>query len=196
MRRRFLQSVAFTVLQVGRVARGVRRMIIRGAFRSCGKNVRFDPGDVFSYENIVIGNDVYIGPGPTFIADVTGIEIGNKVMFGPNVSIFGGNHNSSVVGEFMFDVKIKRPGDDQKVVIENDVWVGGGATILKGVCLGRGCIVAAGAVVTEDVSPYEIVAGVPAKVVGKRFGADDVLRHELALYSGPDRLWRKSLGGS
>jgi acetyltransferase-like isoleucine patch superfamily enzyme len=196
MRRRFLQSLAFTLLQAGRVARGLRRMIIRAAFRSCGRDVRFDPGDIFSYENIDIGNDVYIGPGATFVAEGTGIEIGNKVLFGPNVSIFGGNHNSSVVGKFMFDVKTKRPGDDQKVTIENDVWVGGGATILKGVRLSRGCIVAAGAVVTKDVSPYVIVAGVPAKVVGTRFCVDDVLRHELALYSGPDRLSRESLGGS
>jgi len=54
------------------------------------------------------------------------------------------------------------------VVIEDDVWVGHGATILKGVKIGKGAIVAAGAVVTRDVESYSIVGGVPAKLIRVR----------------------------
>jgi acetyltransferase-like isoleucine patch superfamily enzyme len=54
------------------------------------------------------------------------------------------------------------------IVIEDDVWIGHGAVILKGVTLGQGSIIAASAVVTKDVSPYSIVGGIPAKIIGSR----------------------------
>ncbi|MBU2537741.1 MAG: acyltransferase [Proteobacteria bacterium] len=54
------------------------------------------------------------------------------------------------------------------VVVEDDVWIGHGATILKGVHVGKGAIIAAGAVVTRDVAPYSIVGGVPAKLIRNR----------------------------
>jgi len=78
---------------------------------------------------------------------------------GSNVTIIGGDHNASVVGKFMYDYEVqeKRPEDDQDVIIEDDVWIGTGAIILKGVRLGRGSIVAAGALVRKDVLPYTIV---------------------------------------
>jgi acetyltransferase-like isoleucine patch superfamily enzyme len=56
----------------------------------------------------------------------------------------------------------------KSVVIEDDVWIGGRVNILAGVTVGRGSVVAAGAVVTHDVPPYSVVAGVPAKVIKTR----------------------------
>jgi len=138
-------------------------ILLRPLFRTCGKNVRFDGFGYYSFHTISIGNDVFIGQGAHFSASVSEIRIGSKVMFGPNVMIRGGNHNTSVVGAYMADVKMKRPEDDQPVVIEDDVWVGCNATILKGVRVGRGAVIAAGAVVTRSVPPYAIVGGVPAK---------------------------------
>ena len=58
---------------------------------------------------------------------------------------------------------------DQPVVIEDDVWVGANVTILKGVTIGHGSVVAAGAVVTKSCPPYSIIGGVPAKILRKRF---------------------------
>ena len=84
-------------------------LIMRSNFRRCGKNVRFEPNDIFAYDNIEIGDDVYIGPGAKFLADKSYIVIGNKVIIGPNVTIMGGDHNPTVIGKFMFDTKIKRP---------------------------------------------------------------------------------------
>lgn len=68
----------------------------------------------------------------------------------------------------------------KRVVIGNDVWLGHGAVILPGVTIGHGAAVGAGAVVTKDVPPYHIVAGVPAKVLRKRFD-DKIIERLLAL---------------
>ena len=155
--------------------------LMRSQFKKIGNNVIFSPFDTFSYETIEIGSDVFIGPGATFRATDSGIQIKDKVMFGPNVTIMGGDHRSDVVGTYMFDVKTKLENHDLPVTIESDVWIGANAVILKGVTVGRGAIVAAGSVVTKSVAPYSIVAGVPAKETGVRFSAAQISLHEQML---------------
>jgi acetyltransferase-like isoleucine patch superfamily enzyme len=153
-------------------------------FGSCGMNVSIRPGGVFaSPERIFVGNDVYIGPGAVFYATDCRITIGSKVMFGPHVGIMAGDHNTSVIGKSMFDIKAKLPENDQAVVIEDDVWIGFRATILKGVTIGKGSIVGAGSVVTSSVPPYSIAVGVPAKVVRKRWTDEQIAEHELLISS-------------
>ena len=155
--------------------------VLRPLFKSYGKNFIFDPSGQYSFSTISVGNDVYIGPGACLLAGDSAIEIGNKVMFGPNVTIMGGDHNFSVVGKYMFDVKEKKPGDDLPVYIHDDVWIGTGAIVLKGVTIGAGSLVAAGALVKDDVPKYAIVAGVPAKIVRMRFSNDEIAAHEQML---------------
>jgi acetyltransferase-like isoleucine patch superfamily enzyme len=73
----------------------------------------------------------------------------------------------------------------EKVVVEDDVWIGFGALILTGVRIERGAVVAAGSVVTRSVSAYSIVAGNPACEIGRRFlDEDDIERHESAIRTG------------
>jgi acetyltransferase-like isoleucine patch superfamily enzyme len=164
-------------------------ILVRPAFRRYGRHFIFDPYDHFSFENIEVGSDVSLGSGAVLMAANSRICIGNKVMFGPNVTVVAGNHNTSQPGKFMYDVIEKCPDDDQDVVIQNDVWIGSGVIILMGVTIGRGSIVGAGAVVNRDVPPYTVVAGVPAKAIGFRFSDPAILRdHESALYSPEDRL--------
>jgi acetyltransferase-like isoleucine patch superfamily enzyme len=67
------------------------------------------------------------------------------------------------------------------LVIEQDCWIGFGAIVLSGVTIGRGAIVAAGAVVTCDVPPYAIVAGNPVRVLGARFTPEQIVEHERIL---------------
>lgn len=67
------------------------------------------------------------------------------------------------------------------MVFEGDNWIGANATILKGVTIGEGAVVAAGAVVTKDVAPYTIVGGVPAKYIGDRFTPEELARHRQVL---------------
>lgn len=165
--------------------------ILKYQFKQIGKNVMFFPSkSEFSYKNILIGNNVFIGSGASFIASISYIQIGDKVMFGPNVTIRGGNHSTHIIGKQMADYTLsdKLAEDDQPIIIDNDVWIGTGVIILKGVHIGRGSIVAAGAIVTKDIPPYSIVGGVPAKIIRKRWCKEDIIKHELMLYQKNERL--------
>jgi len=88
-----------------------------------------------------------------------GLRIGNSVSVSHRVNIMTGSHS---VNSSMFRTKYL------PIIIEDYVWLGVGCTILQNVRIGKGAVVCAGAVVTRDVAPYDIVAGVPAKVIGKR----------------------------
>jgi len=145
---------------------------------------------MYSFATISVADNVNLGVRPTLVATRSRIRIGSHVMFGPEVAIWGGNHRFDLVGCFMMTVTEgeKRPEDDQDVVIEDDVWVGSRAIILHGTTIRRGAVVAAGAVVTKDVPPYAIVAGVPARVVAFRWNPEIILTHESMLYPPEKRL--------
>jgi len=157
--------------------------ILKPLFKKHGRNFIFDPYGIYSFNSIEVGDDVFIGPSANLSATETKIQLGNKIMFGPNVTIMAGDHNTTRLGEYMYDVKVKLPENDLPVVIQDDVWIGANVVILKGVTIGRGSIVAAGAVVTRSVPPYSISAGIPAKVIKKRFSESDIELHENMLRS-------------
>ncbi|MCU0458711.1 MAG: acyltransferase [Bacteroidales bacterium] len=174
--------------------KGIDRILMylyRSLFAQCGRKVIFYPTKSdFYYSHISIGDNVYIGPGASFIATVSYINISNNVSFGPNVTIRGGNHAYHLMGKLMSNYKLedKRPEDDAPVYIDEDVWVGTGAIILKGVHVRRGAIIAAGAVVNKNVPPYSIVGGVPAKLIRFRWSLEDIMRHEAMVYPVERRL--------
>jgi acetyltransferase-like isoleucine patch superfamily enzyme len=140
------------------VAFPFRRMIARKLFRDCGKNfnaegdVRFNFGQFLS-----LGDDVFFNRG-SFFDTKGGISIGNFVGIGEFVRIFTHNHSES-------DHAIRtyapvRIGDFAKIFT--------GAMILPGVTIGEQSIVAGGAIVTTDVPPGCVVAGIPARVIRER----------------------------
>ena len=138
----------------------------------CGKDVYFSPcNSVFTYSSMYVGNNVSIGYHADFVATRSKIIIGDHVIFGPHVSIRGGDHRFDIPGRFIDSIKDedKAPENDADVVFEGDNWIGMNVTILKGVTVGFGSIIAAGAVVTESVPANSIVGGVPARVIKKRF---------------------------
>ncbi len=186
--KRLLIYVAKLCIYIGKAFYGLKILLYRPLFGKHGKNFYFDPDGLYSFRNIFVGDDVSLGYRSVIIAALSKIIIGNKVMFGPHVSIIGGNHNTAKLCEFMYDVKEKRPEDDLDIIIQDDVWIGSNVTILHGLIIGRGSIVGAGSVITKDILPYSVVAGVPAKVIRFRWTLDEALTHEMNLYPPEQRL--------
>ena len=108
--------------------------------------------------DVVIGDHTRIGLHNTIIGPV---DIGNHVNLAQGITVTALNHNFSDANK-----RIDEQGvSTNPVTIEDDVWIGANAVILPGVTIGEHCVVAAGAVVTKDVPPHSLVAGVPAKVI-------------------------------
>jgi acetyltransferase-like isoleucine patch superfamily enzyme len=170
-------------------------LIYKKSMKSCGKNVRLKPSTsvYFGLENLSIGNDVSIPRYSHIFCTDAPLKIGNKVIFGPSPTIVTGNHRIDVVGKYIVNSIEKSHDNDQEVIIEDDVWVGANVTILKGVIVGRGSVVAAGAVLNKVFPPYSIIGGVPAKVLKFRFTIDEIIKHELALYPVENRLKKETL---
>lgn len=175
---------------VGILIHHLRKLIFRSLsiyyktlFKSYGKNFSFDPYGVYSFSTISVGHNVNLGYRPIILATRSEIIIGDNVMFGPEVTIRGGNHRIDIVGRTMVSIKDheKRETDDKGVIIGNDVWIGTRAIILSGVVIGDGAVIAAGAVVTKDIPPYAIVGGNPAKIIKYRFSDDEIKKHETIL---------------
>ncbi|MEI8122197.1 MAG: acyltransferase [bacterium] len=185
---KLLRFTAHLLVLCQRIWRRLRMLLYRNLFGSHGRKFLFDPDGQYSFGNIHVGNNVSLGFRPVLMAALSEIRIGDHVMFGPQVTVIGGGHNITVAGRFMTDVHEKTGNEDLGVVIEDDVWIGTGAIILRGVCVGRGSVVGAGSVVTKSVPPYAIVAGNPAKVIRFRWPVTDIVKHESALYSPERRL--------
>lgn len=130
-------------------------------FQLIGKKVDdsfnlFPPFHTDSGKHIKMGKNVFINSGCKF-QDQGGIEIGNDVLIGHDVVLATINHEE----------KLSQRGNMilKPIVIEDGVWIGSNVTILQGITIGKGSIVAAGAVVTKDVEPFSVVGGIPAKFI-------------------------------
>lgn len=182
-----LCQMIFTILNFPK--RIYRRFIIiplnRKMLGECGKNVSFGKNVTITWENCFIEDSVYIGQDCLFMCNNAPIFIGSHVIFGPRVSIITGNHKYDIVGKFISEItETEKTEDcDAPVLIEEDCWIGANSVILKGVTIGKGSIVASGAIVTKDIEPYSIVGGNPAKLIKKRFNKDEIKAHEDTLYS-------------
>jgi acetyltransferase-like isoleucine patch superfamily enzyme len=135
-----------------------------GDFIKIGNNCILDVGVYLKLwgGKIQIGNNVFIGPYSVLYGH-GGLIIGNDVLIASNVTIIPANHKFSDKNKL-----IRNQGETRKgIIIEDNVWIATGVTILDGVKIGKGAIIAAGSVVTEDVPDYSVVVGIPAKVKKK-----------------------------
>lgn len=159
--------------------------IWKKCMKHCGKNVYLRPisSDIKGLNNLSIDDYTLIPKGSTFYCTRAELRIGKKVIFGPKPTIVTGDHRIDFIGRYIIDVSDdeKLPVQDAPVVIEDDVWCGANVTILKGVTIGRGSVVAAGAVVTRSFPPYSIIGGVPAKLIKMRFSPEEIVQHEALL---------------
>jgi virginiamycin A acetyltransferase len=181
---------------IARLERFLCRVLRRGSsrkgieFRSDGSRVsstavlnkaKLEGKNVVARYATLLG-DVEIGYGTTLaqgcvLAGRT-IRVGRFCQFGPYACAFSGEHPLARLtiynNERLFDGELKSLVEARPVLIGSDVYVGAHAVILQGVTIGHGAVVAGGATVREDVAPYGVVAGCPAKLVRTRFHATTV----------------------
>jgi acetyltransferase-like isoleucine patch superfamily enzyme len=143
----------------------LRRRVLLPWFGRAGANVDINEGVQFrNIQKMVVGNNVALGMDNFFQAG-GGIEIGDNTILGPGVRVWSQNHVFA---------DIDRPVRDQgyeykKVTIGRDVWIGANTFIMPGAEIGDGCIISAGSVVgAKRIPPNMILAGNPARAIGKR----------------------------
>lgn len=112
---------------------------------------------------ITIGNDCSVNPFCVLYGH-GGLTIGNGVRVASHSVFIPSNHNFEDTSRYIFE----QPETSKGIFIEDDVWIGTRVTVLDGVVISKGCVIAAGAVVTKNTDPYCIYAGVPAKKIGSR----------------------------
>ena len=155
-------------------------VIGNGCVLETGIHFKFDgvwqPGP-----SIIIGDRVFIGRDAEFNIR-KGIQIGNDALIASGCRFIDHDHATTIC-ELPMN---RQPCPEAAIILENDVWLGVNVVVLKGVHIGSGAVVGAGAVVTKSVPPYEIWAGVPARKIGRR-AAEDVPHVDL-IRDRPDVL--------
>lgn len=161
--------------------------LVAKSLRSCGRKINIKPCQtvVLNPENIEIGHNfnsagklylygnggkIKIGDNCSFNSNViigasgSSIIIGDNVLIGPNVVLRSADHTHADPS-----IPISKQGHiGAEITIEDDVWICSNCVITKGVTIGRGSVIAAGAVVTQSIAPYSVAGGVPAKLLKTR----------------------------
>jgi len=142
---------------------------------------------MWAKHSIKVGDNFYIGKFSQIECDA---EIGDNVMFANRVALIGRyDHHYQQIGvpirlaSRISDADYNWKGLDEKIVIADDVWIGYGAIILSGVKIGQGSIIAAGSLVTRNVEPFSIYAGVPARKMADRFLTEEDKNEHIRLYA-------------
>lgn len=167
---------------IGLLIRHIKTNIYRTKWKNKNKHNNTEIANNFNQDLVTVGNWSY---GPINLVtynDKSRLKIGNFVSIAHDVTfLLDTEHHTDTISSFPFTTAVLHEGEESfskgDIVVEDDVWIGYGATILSGVTIHQGAIIAAHAVVTKDVPAYAIVGGVPAKVIKYRFNEN--LREEL-----------------
>jgi acetyltransferase-like isoleucine patch superfamily enzyme len=158
----YIETLAWGVANV--LPPFMRRLIFKLSFKAFGTGSVLDYGSYVRYPwKVSIGNGTIVNRGCRFYASYgirdAEIVIGDNVAVGPEVSFCSAGHDHGTIAL-----------DDTaaSIFVHNHAWIGARATLLHGVTIGEGAVVAAGAIVTKDVPPWTIVAGTPARVIKER----------------------------
>ena len=150
----------------------------RRQWRRANPNNDTLPMNVFPAGAVECGHNSYAELNVVAFNTHSKVIIGNYCSVAQKVTfMLDADHRIDTISTYPFKVKLLHSQQFEAtskgdIVVEDDVWIGYGATILSGVRIGQGAVVAAGALVTKDVPAYAVVGGVPAKVIKYRFPED------------------------
>lgn len=178
--------------------RFVRRILNFNKYKSyihIHKSSKIEAGtQVYNPQNLYMGKETRIGPDSTIMNPRANFIMKDYSFSARELLVIDGNHMPVLgmplcrVTDTMKDELDTEHKYNKDVIVEEDVWLGARVILLSGSHIGRGSIVAAGAVVNGEVLPYSIVGGVPAKFIKFRWSIEDILKHELTIYSENDRF--------
>lgn len=168
---------------------------LKEQFGTCGKNAKLlYPLRIYSPQSVFVGENVKLSSGLHILnAPNEKVIIGKYTVFAANVTIAPNNHVSTVtIPQFLLGASHVNDRSTD-IIIDEDVWLGTGVTVLSGVHIGRGCIVGARSLVTKSLPPYSVAVGNPARIVKKNFSIEQILRHEMKLYTESERFTKEQL---
>lgn len=156
------------ILPYGPVANRIKRWLLVRYGAKVGENPNVYSGVwIRPIRGLTLGDNVSIGKN-VLITTAGGVTVGSNVLVGHGSKIISANH---IIPEGTASIRFSGH-HCQPVVIEDDVWIAAQVVILPGVRIGRGAVVAAGAVVNEDIQPFTVVGGVPARLIRNRVEPD------------------------
>lgn len=137
-----------------------RGKLAKKVLRECGDNLKLSSNvNIYNPQNVIVGKNVYIGYN-TYVGGGK-VYLDDEVIIGPFCSIVAGNHTMKS-DSYRFG-----PYEFGEISIGRGTWLGSHCTITSNVKIGKGCLIAAGSVVTKDVEDHSVVGGVPAKLIKK-----------------------------
>ena len=151
------------------------------------------------YEQISVPHNVFmedysrIQDHLNFISYKGKLIVKKYAAIGAGCTIIPGDHVPTVGLPQYLAGKLHINDVDKEIIVGEDSWIGAGSILLSHCKIGRGAVVAAGAVVSKPVPPYAVVAGVPAKIIATRFSIDQIIKHESVLYPEKERLSKEEL---
>lgn len=144
-------------------------------------------------QNMFLENYCRIQDHLNFISYKGKLKVRKYAAIGSGCIIIPGDHVPTVGVPQYLAGKLHINDVDGEIEVGEDAWVGAGSILLSHCKIGRGAVVAAGAVVSKEVPPYAVVAGIPAKIIATRFSVEQILKHESILYPPEERMTKEDL---
>lgn len=158
-----------------------------------GKGCIVNPEAILVEKNLYMDDYSVIQNGVNFISHKGRLFLGKYSVLASGCTLIPEKHKL-LVGTPFSSIALENIGDEVgDIVIKEDCWLGANSIIIGGRTIGRGAVVGAGSVVTKDIPPYAVVAGNPARIIAVKFSKDDIINHEVALYSPEERISRETI---
>lgn len=144
-------------------------------------------------ENMFVDDYCVIQSGINFISNRGKLYVGKYSVISSGCIIIPGSHKLTVGVPFYFSTVNHLNDEEGDVIIEEDCWIGAGCILLPKCHIGRGVVVGAGCLVNNDIPPYAVVVGVPAKIIATKFSIEEIIKHESIIYPPEERMTKMEL---